>query len=102
MGSGELDCPNCGALLLKRITERGVTPADGNTEIPFRRTTDHVLCNACVSSYPVRELAERARSLAAEAAEAAERAGTAEPPDDDEQGADVITILERLAQRGSR
>ena len=78
-----IDCPACGALLVKRVTERGVTPVDSDTEVPFRRTTDYVMCNGCMALFPVRELAQMA--------------GVDERFV--EGDADVITLLERMAQR---
>jgi len=86
-----IDCTKCGALLVKKITERGVTPVDSDVEVPFRRTTDFVMCPACATSYPVRDLAAEIQAAArAEAAPA------------QETNADVITLLERMAQRRAR
>ncbi|HEX9712012.1 MAG TPA: hypothetical protein VGB52_05580 [Actinomycetota bacterium] len=79
----QIDCPTCGALLVKRVTERGVTPVDSDTEVQFRRTTDYVICKHCMALFSVRDIAELA--------------GVDEPPA--EQEADVIMLLERMAER---
>lgn len=79
----QIDCAKCGALLVKRVTARGVTPVDSDVEVPFRRTTDYVMCRECMALFPIRELAQIA--------------GIDERPV--ERDADVITLLERLAQK---
>lgn len=45
----------CGALLVDEVTLTGVRPTGGEPLV-FRRTTDHVVCSACLRSYDVRSL----------------------------------------------
>jgi hypothetical protein len=47
---GSVRC-TCGERLLDAIDERHVT-IEGRT-FPFRRTSDHLVCAACNTSYPV-------------------------------------------------
>lgn len=46
----------CGATLLDEVTSRGVRPRGADEDIVFRRTTDHVICDACMTSYDVSAL----------------------------------------------
>lgn len=48
----ELRC-SCGSILVDQVTDRGVRPRGADTAIVFRRTTDHVICDACLTSYDV-------------------------------------------------
>ena len=64
----------CGALLVEEVTAAGVRPPGGDAILPFRRTTDHVICGTCFQSYDVRSLIAQAQSK------------------------DVIDHLERLAE----
>ena len=50
----------CGAVLVDEVTSTGVRPRGAEDSIVFRRTTDHVVCDACFSSYDVRALISRA------------------------------------------
>jgi len=77
-----IPCPSCGEVLAEAVTERGILPADGGPEIPFRRTTDYVMCSSCFMVYGIRELQ-----------------ATVPPPEDDD---DVIAHLERMAERRRR
>jgi hypothetical protein len=52
--TGPVHC-RCGELLVEEVTDAGVTPSGGEP-IPFRRTTDYVLCPACHSVYQVEVL----------------------------------------------
>lgn len=47
---------DCGTVLVEEVTEEGVKPVGGDP-IPFRRTTDYVICSNCYSVYNVRTLA---------------------------------------------
>jgi hypothetical protein len=49
--AGSVHC-RCGELLVDEVTSAGVTPT-GGAPIPFRRTTDYVVCPACHSVYQV-------------------------------------------------
>ena len=60
MGGG-LSCI-CGAPLVEEVTDRGVYPVGGGAFIPFRRTTDYVMCSRCLRTYDVRSLMERAET----------------------------------------
>lgn len=53
---------SCGAVLVEEVTAAGVRPVGGTEILPFRRTTDHVICGSCFTSYDVRSLIERTRS----------------------------------------
>ena len=46
----------CGAVLVEEITEVGVRPVGSDEVLPFRRTTDYVICPACFESYEVAAL----------------------------------------------
>ena len=72
-------CPACGAVLLERVTTRGVVPAGSEVELPFRRTTDHVVCTECLAAYPVNDF----------------QVEDAPEPETEE---DLIDRLERLAE----
>ena len=48
---GPVHC-RCGELLIEDISGAGVTPPGGEP-IPFRRTTDYVVCPNCHSVYQV-------------------------------------------------
>lgn len=50
----------CGALLVEEVTPVGVRPRNQDEAIVFRRTTDHVICDHCFSSYDVRGLLQLA------------------------------------------
>jgi hypothetical protein len=50
----------CGAVLVEDVTEEGVKPVGGASIIPFRRTTDYVMCTECLRSYDVRSLIAQA------------------------------------------
>jgi hypothetical protein len=73
--AGQILCA-CGAVLVDEVTSMGVRPIGSDILVPFRRTTDHVVCVECLRSYNVRALIERA------------------------EDAEVIDLLERLAERG--
>lgn len=51
----DLQCA-CGAVLVEEVTDRGVRPRGADKAIVFRRTTDHVVCDACLTSYDVAAL----------------------------------------------
>jgi len=53
----------CGAPLVEDVTDRGVYPVGGGPLIPFRRTTDYVMCDTCLRTYDVRSLMARAESV---------------------------------------
>jgi hypothetical protein len=55
----------CGAPLVDDVNDRGVYPVGGGPLIPFRRTTDYVMCEACLRTYDVRSLMARAESVEA-------------------------------------
>ncbi len=67
----------CGAALVEDITETGVRPVGGKAVIPLRRTTDYILCEACLRTYTLAALLEQA--LKDEASEP-EPQPTADPP----------------------
>lgn len=46
----------CGAVLVEEVSDKGVRPVGSDEVIPFRRTTDHVVCQECYRSYEVRAL----------------------------------------------
>ncbi|MFP5225002.1 MAG: hypothetical protein ACLGH3_05550 [Actinomycetota bacterium] len=46
----------CGAVLVEEVTDRGVRPLDSEEAIVFRRTTDHVICGSCMTSFDVEGL----------------------------------------------
>jgi hypothetical protein len=50
----------CGGVLVEEVTAEGVRPVGGDEVIPFRRSTDYVVCPACFTSYDVRSLIARA------------------------------------------
>ena len=52
----------CGAVLVEDVTEEGVKPVGGTSIIPFRRTTDYVMCAECLRTYDVRSLMKQATS----------------------------------------
>ncbi len=52
----------CGARLVEEVTDRGIYPVGGGPLIPFRRTTDYVMCDSCFRTYNVRSLMERAET----------------------------------------
>jgi len=52
----------CGAALVEDVTDRGVYPVGGGPFIPFRRTTDYVMCDSCLRTYDVRSLMARAET----------------------------------------
>jgi hypothetical protein len=52
----------CGAPLVEDVTDRGVHPVGGGPLIPFRRTTDYVMCDTCLRTYDVRSLMARAET----------------------------------------
>ncbi len=54
-------CPSCGAVLVAEVTDEGVRPVGAEDVIPFRRTTDYVVCTECFESYAVRALMEMRR-----------------------------------------
>jgi hypothetical protein len=68
--AGEILC-RCGALLVEEVTERGVRPVGGGSFIPFRRTTDYVMCGECLRTYNVQSLIQQAET--AEVIESLER-----------------------------
>lgn len=78
-----IPCQNCGAVLLEGVSDRGVKPVDAEAEIPFRRTTDYVVCSGCFATYSVRDI---------------QRMGAGDPLGED----DLIEHLERLAERADR
>lgn len=58
--SGPLLCL-CGEVLVEQIDERGfITPRRSSESIPFRRLSDHVICENCMRSYHARDLAKLA------------------------------------------
>lgn len=59
--SGDTILCGCGAVLVEEITETGVRPVGSDELIPFRRTTDYVVCASCFESYDVRGLIARHR-----------------------------------------
>jgi hypothetical protein len=59
--SGQIMCI-CGAALVEEVTDRGVRPVGGGDFIPFRRTTDYVMCARCLRTYDVRSLMARAET----------------------------------------
>lgn len=59
--SGEIYC-SCGAILVEEVTPAGVRPPGSDTVLPFRRTTDYVVCASCMLAYDVRSLIARAQS----------------------------------------
>jgi len=59
--TGQISCI-CGAALVEEVTDRGVRPVGGGALIPFRRTTDYVMCERCLRTYDVRSLMARAES----------------------------------------
>jgi len=72
----------CGAPLVEEVTERGVRPVGGGAFIPFKRTTDYVMCAECLRTYDVRSL--MAQAEAAEVIESLEQlAENAEGPGQD-------------------
>jgi hypothetical protein len=68
--AGRISCI-CGAPLVEEVTDRGVYPVGGGAFIPFRRTTDYVMCATCLRTYDVRSLMAQAES--AEVIESLER-----------------------------
>ncbi|MGZ4207542.1 MAG: hypothetical protein ACXVQ6_06515 [Actinomycetota bacterium] len=52
----------CGTPLVEEITDRGVRPVGGGPVIPFRRTTDYVMCPSCLRTYDVPSLVALAES----------------------------------------
>jgi hypothetical protein len=50
----------CGAVLVEEVTAEGERPVGADEVIPFRRSTDYVVCPACFESYDVRSLIARA------------------------------------------
>jgi hypothetical protein len=52
----------CGAPLVEQVTDRGIYPVGGGAFIPFRRTTDYVMCDRCLRTYNVRSLMARAET----------------------------------------
>jgi hypothetical protein len=61
----------CGVPLVEEVTERGVRPVGGGAFIPFKRTTDYVMCAECLRTYDVRSLMAQAET--AEVIESLER-----------------------------
>lgn len=59
--AGGISCI-CGAPLVEEVTDRGIYPVGGGPFIPFRRTTDYVMCDSCLRTYDVRSLMARAES----------------------------------------
>ena len=59
--AGQIACI-CGAPLVEEVTDRGVRPVGGGALIPFRRTTDYVMCANCLRTYDVRSLMSRAET----------------------------------------
>ncbi len=59
--AGQIYC-DCGALLVEAVTEAGVLPPGADAVIPFRRTTDYVVCATCMLAYDVRSLMLRTQS----------------------------------------
>ncbi|HMC68799.1 MAG TPA: hypothetical protein VKJ07_06570 [Mycobacteriales bacterium] len=59
--AGRINCI-CGAPLVEEVTDRGVYPMGGGPFIPFQRTTDYVMCDACLRTYDVRSLMARAET----------------------------------------
>lgn len=51
----------CGAVLVEDVTAAGVKPVGSDELIIFRRTTDYVMCAACLKTYGVRDLIARVR-----------------------------------------
>jgi hypothetical protein len=47
---------DCGAVLVEEVTDRGVRPLGAEKAIVFRRTTDHVICSSCMTSFDVEGL----------------------------------------------
>lgn len=47
----------CGTVLLESVGPDSITTLDGQ-EIPFRRTTDYVICDVCDASFRVDQLRE--------------------------------------------
>jgi hypothetical protein len=82
----EIYC-DCGALLVEDVTSAGVRPPGGDVVIPFRRTTDYVVCSNCMLAYDVRSLIARAQS--AELIEGLQQLAdrqTSSPTDDEDIG----------------
>ncbi|MCA1830194.1 MAG: hypothetical protein ABR552_02885 [Actinomycetota bacterium] len=75
--SEEIFC-ECGVVLVDGVSDAGVRPIGSNEWLPFRRTTDYVMCERCLRSYGVRELLARTEDVA------------------------VISLLERMADRAER
>lgn len=59
--AGEIYC-ECGAVLVAEVTQAGVRPPGTDEVIPFRRTTDYVLCGSCMMSYDAPSLITRAET----------------------------------------
>ena len=50
----------CGEVLVEEVTAEGVRPLGAPEVIPFRRTTDYVVCSSCYESFDVRSLIAQA------------------------------------------
>jgi hypothetical protein len=76
--AGAIRC-TCGAILVEEVTSAGVRPPGGDAVLPFRRTTDYVICSNCLLSFDVRSLIALAESR--EIIDELERlAANAQPP----------------------
>jgi Trk K+ transport system NAD-binding subunit len=51
----------CGEPLVEDVTDAGVRPVGATEVVAFRRTTDYVMCTACLKTYGVRSLIARVR-----------------------------------------
>jgi hypothetical protein len=59
--SGQIIC-TCGWVLVEEVDARGVKPVGSDEWVPFRRTTDYVMCTKCFQMYDVRSLIARAQN----------------------------------------
>lgn len=57
--SGRVLC-TCGAVLVAEVTREGVRPVGSEEIVAFRRTTDWVMCPACLKTYEIRTLMKEA------------------------------------------
>jgi len=54
---------SCGEVLVEEVTDAGVRPPGADEVFPFRRTTDYVVCAACMLAYDVRSLMARSKDV---------------------------------------
>jgi hypothetical protein len=64
--AGQVLC-TCGAVLLEEVTAEGVRPLGTEEIVPFRRTTDYVMCASCLESFEIRALMRDAGFVAEQA-----------------------------------